>query len=107
MYYTYIVRCADSSLYTGITTSLERRMSEHAGGTGAKYTASHPVTAVCAAWSSENRADASRLEYRIKALDKRQKERLAAGEATVEELLPLLEGIYCPVDVSGIEIKQT
>lgn len=105
MYYTYIVRCEDNSLYTGITTCLERRMSEHAGGTGARYTASHPVRVLCAAWSSENRADASRLEYRIKTLEKRRKERLVAGEATLEELLPQLEGQFTPVDISGIEIK--
>lgn len=34
----YIAECSDGSLYTGITTDLERRMSEHSSGRGAKYT---------------------------------------------------------------------
>lgn len=105
MYYTYIIRCTDDSLYTGITTDLERRMSEHAGGTGAKYTASHPVRVLCAAWRSETRSSASRLECYIKSLKKYQKECLAAGVATIGEFRPDFAGVYLPVDISGIEIK--
>lgn len=104
MYYTYIVRCADDSLYTGITTDLERRMREHREGTGAKYTASHPVTGICAAWRSENRSDASRLESYIKMLKKPQKERLIKGEANIGELLPVDETCYECVDVNNIRI---
>ena len=37
-WYLYILRCADGSLYTGITTDVERRLEEHRGGKGAKYT---------------------------------------------------------------------
>lgn len=53
MYYTYMLRCQDGSLYTGITTDLNRRFREHSGAgvVGAKYTKSHaPVTieAACA-----------------------------------------------------------
>ena len=78
MYYTYMIRCADNSLYTGITTDLNRRFTEHKtqGEKGAKYTRTHKVTKLEAAWSSENRIMASRLEYYIKKLAKRQKEEL-------------------------------
>ena len=37
---TYILRCHDNSLYTGVTTDIERRVKEHNAGTGAKYTRS-------------------------------------------------------------------
>lgn len=104
MYYTYIVRCADNSLYTGIATDLERRMREHREGTGAKYTASHPVTEICAAWSSENRSNASRLENYIKMLKKHQKECLIRGGVTIGELLPVDESVYERVSVTNILI---
>ena len=43
MYYTYVIRCIDNSLYTGITNDLERRMNEHFKKTEkcAKYTLKH------------------------------------------------------------------
>lgn len=104
MYYTYIVRCSDNSLYTGITTDLERRMREHRDGTGAKYTLSHPVKEICAAWSSENRSDASRLENYIKTLKKPQKERLIRGEATLGGLVHVDEACYTSVDVTKMHI---
>lgn len=81
MYYTYLLRCAGNSLYAGICTDLQRRMKEHfsADPKCAKYTRSHPPVALTAAWGSEDRAVASRLEYRIKGLPKAKKEILAAG----------------------------
>lgn len=82
-YYTYLLRCGDGSLYTGITTDLARRFAEHAGrgGRGAKYTASHSPLRLEAAWKSPDRAEALRLELGIKALTKPAKERLITGEA--------------------------
>ena len=80
-YFIYILRCQDNSLYTGITTDLARRLSEHkGGGKGAKYTAAHPPLKFEAAWSADCRSDASKLEYRIKALTKPEKELLIAGK---------------------------
>lgn len=78
MYYTYILRCEDNSLYTGITTDLNRRFEEHKsqGEKGAKYTRTHKVVKLEVAWVSENRISASRLEYYIKKLTKKQKEKL-------------------------------
>ena len=86
-YYTYILRCADGSLYTGITTDLARRFAQHSSGrgrSGAKYTASrHPVAYECA-FSSSDRSTASRLEYKIKSLCRSDKLRLIAGERVLE-----------------------
>ena len=80
-YYTYLLRCTDGSLYAGIASDLPRRMKQHFSGDGkaAKYTRSHPPEALCAAWESDGRGEASRLEYRIKQLSKPEKERLACG----------------------------
>ncbi len=78
MYYTYMLRCEDNSIYTGITTDIERRMTEHSskGGKCAKYTLNHSARKLEAAWESENRSLASKLEYYIKTLSKAQKEEL-------------------------------
>ena len=67
MYYVYIVKCADTTLYTGIATELERRIEEHnSSDKGAKYTRiRRPVTLV---YSEEyqDRSSASKREYEIK-----------------------------------------
>ncbi|EIF51436.1 MULTISPECIES: GIY-YIG nuclease family protein [Sulfurovum] len=67
MYYVYIVKCADETLYTGIATELERRIDEHNGSDkGAKYTrVRRPVNLV---YSEEyaDRSSASKREYEIK-----------------------------------------
>ncbi len=67
MYYVYILKCADETLYTGITTEINRRIEEHnTSGKGAKYTrARRPVLLV---YSEEylDRSSASKREYEIK-----------------------------------------
>ena len=74
-YQVYIMRCEDGSLYTGITTDVERRFEEHRsrGPRAAKYTRTHPVIAVEAVWDAPDRAEASALEYRIKRMTHAQK----------------------------------
>jgi len=72
-WWVYIVECADGTLYTGITTNLEARIKTHNAGKGAKYTRTRlPVKCL---WSqpSETRSTASREEWRIKGLSRRDK----------------------------------
>lgn len=78
MYYTYIIRCTDDSLYTGITTDVKRRFEEHISQNekSAKYTRTHKAIKIEAVWQSKDRISASRLEYQIKRLTKVQKEEL-------------------------------
>lgn len=78
MYYTYMLRCEDNSIYTGITTDVKRRFEEHnsKGEKCAKYTLKHNAKKMECAWQSENRVLASKLEYHIKTLTKKQKEEL-------------------------------
>ncbi len=82
MYYTYILRCEDNSLYTGITNNIVHRLSEHLskGNKCAKYTLKHTVIKLEIAWQSETRSLASKLEYRIKKLNKQQKEDLICNK---------------------------
>ncbi len=89
MYYTYMLRCQDNSIYTGITTNLERRMEEHFSKSEkcAKYTFTHSAKKLEAAWKSENRVLASKLEYRIKQLERKEKEALINDNNTFEQLL--------------------
>lgn len=95
MYYVYMLRCSDDSLYTGITTDPARRLAEHQGrgGKGARYMRLHAPQSIAALWSATDRATAQRLEYRLKALDHRQKEALLAGDMSVDNsFFPLPEG---------------
>lgn len=89
MYYTYMIRCKDNSIYTGITTNLEKRMQEHftKDEKCAKYTKKHTAIRLERAWKSENRILASKLEYWIKHLTKNQKEILIKEPEKLQEFL--------------------
>lgn len=71
----YIVRCADGSLYTGITLDVERRVCEHNGdgGAGASYTRSRRPVALVYCESAADRSAASRREHEIKSLSRAEK----------------------------------
>ena len=78
MNYTYILRCADGTLYTGWTNDLEKRLKAHNAGTGSKYTrARRPVTLLYAEPHSD-RIEAMRRDYAIKQLTRAEKLALAA-----------------------------
>lgn len=89
MYYIYMLRCEDNSIYTGITTDIERRMREHFERTNkcAKYTNTHFAKKLEITWITENRILASKLEYHIKELNKKQKEELIKNSNKLEDLL--------------------
>lgn len=91
-YYIYIVRCTDGSHYTGIAAHLCQRMREHVEKLPAcaRYTRSHPVTALDGLWRAADRASAARLEYAIKHLTKEKKLLLMAAPEKLGELLPRL-----------------
>ena len=78
MYYVYMLRCMDNSIYTGITVNIDRRMEEHFSKNEkcAKYTFTHSAKKLEAVWECENKSLASKLEYAIKKLTKQKKEEL-------------------------------
>ena len=86
MYFTYMIRCEDNSIYTGMTNNLEKRINEHISKNGAKYTKSHNAIKLETAWKSKDKSLACKLEYHIKTLTKQQKESLIAGEKLVSYL---------------------
>lgn len=76
----YLLRCADGSLYAGITHDLDARLAAHNNGRGAKYTRARlPVTV---AWTRtrQTATDARRLEYALKQRSRDEKLRLVAGD---------------------------
>lgn len=69
----YILKCKDGSLYTGITTNLERRVKEHETGKGARYTKGRAPLIVVYKEMCKDRSEASKRELEIKALPRLQK----------------------------------
>lgn len=76
MNYTYMVKCCDSTLYTGWTTDLDRRMEAHNSGNGAKYTRSRKPVELVYYESFETKQEAMRREWEIKQLSRQEKLRL-------------------------------
>ncbi len=86
-WHLYIVRCADGSLYTGVALDVERRLAEHRAGAarGARYLRGRGPLALVLAAPVGSRSEALRIERAVKALPKRRKEALVAGEETLTE----------------------
>lgn len=79
MYYAYIVRCADGTLYSGYAVDLAARIATHNAGHGAKYTRSRlPVTLVYSECFFE-KGEAMRRECALKQLTRAEKEALIQG----------------------------
>lgn len=73
MNYTYIVKCRDATLYTGWTTDLDRRVSAHNDGKGAKYTKTRRPVELVYFESFETKQGAMRREWEIKQLSRKDK----------------------------------
>jgi len=73
MWFCYILECSDGALYTGITNDLEMRIKTHNLGKGAKYTKTRLPVKLKWCKTVENRSEASKLEYKIKKLNRSQK----------------------------------
>jgi putative endonuclease len=83
-WFVYIVRCSDNSLYCGTTTDPSRRLDAHNSGAGARYTRSRlPVQLV---WyvQAGSKSEAFKEEFRIKRLQKDEKELLVASQPSTE-----------------------
>jgi len=73
VWYVYILECADGTLYTGITTDLNKRLETHNKGKGAKYTRGRRPVVLLASFSVESKSMALKEEYRIKQLNRADK----------------------------------
>jgi putative endonuclease len=75
-HYVYVLECADSTLYTGYTTNVGRRVAEHNAGDGAKYTRGRTPVEVVHVEAFDTKSAAMSREYGIKQLSRVEKERL-------------------------------
>ena len=75
-HWVYVIECADGTYYTGYTTDLQRRVSEHDDGEGAKYTRGRTPVELVHSERFESRSAAMAREYEIKQLRRAEKARL-------------------------------
>ena len=74
MYYVYILKCVDETLYTGIAVDLKKRIDEHnSSALGAKYTRYRRPVRLAYSRKFRNRSTASKEEIRIKSLSRKEK----------------------------------
>ncbi len=83
----YIILCSDRSLYTGISTDVERRLGQHVTGSGAKYFRGRSPLRLVYLEGGHDRASASRREAEIKKLRPVDKHRLILSSANQLESL--------------------
>lgn len=73
MYFVYLMECKDGSLYTGITTDVARRFSEHKKGIGGHYTSAKEVVKIVYTEEHLDRSSASKRESEIKSWPREKK----------------------------------
>jgi putative endonuclease len=76
VYFVYMVRCSDGTLYTGFTTDPEQRLKVHNTGKGAKYTRSRLPVSLVYVESCESLSAALKREHHLKPMSRTEKERL-------------------------------
>jgi len=79
VHHVYVLECADDTFYTGYTTDVERRVSEHDAGEGAKYTRGRTPVSLVHVEGFDSRSAAMSREHEIKSLSRVEKERLVAA----------------------------
>lgn len=77
-YYLYMLRCCDDTIYTGITTDLQRRLATHNSGKGAKYTRGRTPLTLVYHETCQDHSAALRREIELKRLSRAEKLRLIA-----------------------------
>ena len=80
-WYLYILRCKDASLYTGITTDVEKRLEAHRSGKGAKYTRGRAPLELVYRETCGSHSEALKREMAVKRLTRIQKEAMIANHA--------------------------
>ena len=78
MWFVYLARCSDGTLYTGIAVDVAARIAQHDAGRGAKYTRGRGPLRLCATRRCRSKGEALRLELAVKRLARADKERLTA-----------------------------
>lgn len=76
IWYLYILKCGDGTLYTGITPDVEKRLEAHRSGKGAKYTRGRGPLELCYTEICGGQSEALRREHQIKQLSREEKRKL-------------------------------
>src|SRR4051794_39004173 len=79
VWFVYVARCADGTLYTGIARDVAARIKAHDEGRGARYTRGRGPLALCAKRRCLSKGEALRIELAVKKLDRQAKEALFRG----------------------------
>lgn len=79
-FYTYLLTCADGTLYAGWTNDLEKRLGVHNQGKGAKYTRARLPVALAAVWEFPSQSEAMAWEFSLKKLSRKRKLALIAAQ---------------------------
>lgn len=87
MWYVYVARCADGTLYCGIARDVAQRIAAHDAGIGARYTRGRGPLQVVLTRRCRDHGQALRLEYSIKQLSRAQKEALVARPSRLAQLV--------------------
>lgn len=82
-WFLYALRCADDTLYTGVTTDVHRRVREHNSGRGARYTAGRRPVKLIGVWRFADQSAAQRAEARFRTLSRKEKLRRVAEQLPV------------------------
>lgn len=92
-WFVYILECDNRYLYTGITTDVSRRMEEHRKGPpiGAKFMRGVRKINLVYSVGVDSRSLASKIEYRIKQMTKKEKTEIISGNFTLEQVLEFLK----------------
>lgn len=86
MWHLYLIRCRDGSLYTGITTDVDRRLTDHRRNRGARRLRGRGPLQLVFSRAVGDHGTALRLEHRVKRLSREAKERLIRGESDLQSL---------------------
>ena len=76
IWYLYILRCGDGTLYTGIATDVQRRLATHRAGKGAKYTRGRTPLELVYQETCGTHSNALKRELEVKAMKRAEKEKL-------------------------------
>ncbi len=85
-WYLYILKCKDGTLYTGITTDVSKRFSQHASGKGAKYTRGRGPLELVYQEACLDHSEALKRELYIKSLSRPMKLELIKNASTSQKI---------------------
>ncbi len=94
MNYTYILHCADGTLYCGWTNDLKKRLHAHNSGIGAKYTKSRRPVTLAYYEAFETKQEAMKREYAIKQLPRKKKEELISQGCNMDMFADIDSQVY-------------